>query len=661
MLRPPRNPQPPRARRAVGGRIARGAALLAALLGACAPADNDTAEVQAPLVDADLDGWALPQDCDDTRAEVNPGASELCNALDDDCDGRADDHPADGLVAYLDRDGDGWGDPTTRDTWCGDPELDTRPWVTLDGDCDDGDPRAHIGAVESCTLDGDDDCDGTDNDPDAGACTRWYADRDGDGVGTEEALCMCRAEGSFTAPSDGGDCDDTDASRADGCPFSGASTLADRATHVLVGPERAEAGGDVAPAGDPDGDGLGDLLVASARDDEAPTFWRVRSLVGATGDLGAATATYTATGFSAVKDARVAGGQDLDGDTIPDVVLAAYGPLGGAGRRRGGVVWVDNGATSGEVELAAADATLTPGDTAGPAEHAVAVAVSPDIDGDGLADLFVGGTDGRRAFLFTGPLRGALTDADAACTIEYDGAWASVGESVALPGDLTGDGLADMVVGVPAGAARGFVWIIAGGAGDRVTVDEVTTTIAGVAGRRVGGAVAGPGDVDGDGRADLLVSSGSDGETPDGAGVVSLFTDTNARLVDLADATARLAGDAPNQDLAALGGAGDIAGDIDGDGFADVLLGAPGDARFGTAAGAAFLFFGPVAGGARAIDADLRLYGGGTGTGDRAGTAAAVVGDLDGDGHAELAVGAPGSDVGGSFSGAVYVVAGGPR
>ncbi len=111
-------------------------------------------------------------DCDDTDGGVNPDASELCNELDDDCDGVADDGVGD--TYYADVDGDGFGDVTA-------PELSCEPvrdLVENAEDCDDGDPAIYPGAEEIC--------DGLDSDCD-GETPADEEDGDGDGfVGCED-------------------------------------------------------------------------------------------------------------------------------------------------------------------------------------------------------------------------------------------------------------------------------------------------------------------------------------------------------------------------------------------------------------------------------------------------------------------------------------------
>jgi hypothetical protein len=95
-------------------------------------------------------------DCDDTRSAVNPSATEVCNGLDDNCDGNLDDESAsDALTWFADSDGDGFGDAETSQLHC------TQPTGTSanEMDCDDADPSIHPDQEELC--DGvDNDCDG---------------------------------------------------------------------------------------------------------------------------------------------------------------------------------------------------------------------------------------------------------------------------------------------------------------------------------------------------------------------------------------------------------------------------------------------------------------------------------------------------------------------
>ncbi len=162
------------------------------LASACGDAGKAT-----PAVDADGDGYAVDDDCDDADADVHPGATELCDGADQDCDGEVDELA--GELWHLDADGDGFGDPWATVAAC------SAPAGVVDdaSDCDDSDPSAFPGAADPC--DGvDNDCDGAVDEDDA---TSWYPDADGDGFGDDAgAIDDCAAPSGFVAT--GGDCDD---------------------------------------------------------------------------------------------------------------------------------------------------------------------------------------------------------------------------------------------------------------------------------------------------------------------------------------------------------------------------------------------------------------------------------------------------------------------
>ena len=149
-------------------------------------------------------------DCDDARATVFPGATETCNALDDDCNGVVDDDSAvDALTWYADLDGDGFGDASSTTPACDQPSG----YVGDDSDCDDGAGAVFPGATEVCN-EVDDDCDGDVDDADSGLDTStgvtWYADIDGDGYGSLlSTIDACEAPSTHVA--DSADCDDADA------------------------------------------------------------------------------------------------------------------------------------------------------------------------------------------------------------------------------------------------------------------------------------------------------------------------------------------------------------------------------------------------------------------------------------------------------------------
>ena len=140
---------------------------------------------------------SLPGDCDDTNPLINPAADEVCDGVDQDCDGVADDGAVDGTVAsYMDVDGDGFGAGAAV-IECTVPSG----YSPVDGDCDDFDPFVSPDALEVCNGQ-DDDCDAA---VDEGLLTEFYTDGDGDGFGTEPVLACSLPPGAGAEP---GDCDD---------------------------------------------------------------------------------------------------------------------------------------------------------------------------------------------------------------------------------------------------------------------------------------------------------------------------------------------------------------------------------------------------------------------------------------------------------------------
>jgi hypothetical protein len=149
-------------------------------------------------------------DCDDTNAEVSPAAVEICNEIDDDCDGDIDDDDTDVTgteIFYIDYDGDGYGSEDYSSSACEAPSG----WVDDSTDCDDTDASVSPAGSEICN-EVDDDCDGDidDDDSDVTGTETWYADSDGDGFGADDSTTEACEMPSGTTD-DSTDCDDSNA------------------------------------------------------------------------------------------------------------------------------------------------------------------------------------------------------------------------------------------------------------------------------------------------------------------------------------------------------------------------------------------------------------------------------------------------------------------
>jgi len=166
----------------------------------CNECEEDTG-----FIDVDGDGYSATEDCDDIDASINPGADELCDGIDNNCDGTIDEDDVVGVfIWYIDYDGDGYGDSRYSTTACTQPSG----YVADATDCDDLDRVIYPGADEYCD-EIDSDCDGTIDENDALDAFTWFADVDGDEYGDNfvmEFSCFVLS-GYVTF---GGDCDDSD-------------------------------------------------------------------------------------------------------------------------------------------------------------------------------------------------------------------------------------------------------------------------------------------------------------------------------------------------------------------------------------------------------------------------------------------------------------------
>ena len=621
-----------------------------------------------------LDGYVNNGlDCDDGRTLVRPGGTETCDGRDNDCDGQIDE--ADAQLApswWVDGDGDGYGaQDSTPVTACEAP--DGR--VDNEDDCDDTTDEVHPGA--------DDPCDGRDSDCDGVVEFSWYRDFDGDGHGDDTfVMDACEPASGFVAGHD--DCDDDNpavhpghpeicgdglANDCDGgapeCGLAGDLVVPDDASSTIMGDAGGLHFGAALAAGDLDGDGLPELAVSApllGSQEEGGAVHLFSRPLGGVAVASEADAAVRGEGAGWGFGASMASGQDVNGDGFDDLLIAAPHFDPEVGEVGDGQLFLFLGPIDGELDLADASATGSGGFGYG---YGLSVALLPDLDGDALADVAVaapwgtaeGGAVGA-VWIFGGGDGLTSLDPEDADAVVHAAASAppSFGWSVVGPGDVDGDGLGDLAVGAPEHADEaGVVYVFRGPLPTSSTSNGAWATVTGDGEAAfVGTSLDSAGDLDGDGRSTLL--AGGLRTSDDGPwSAAGWLLEVESGSSGVGAAAVRFVGGAVSSPAPeALPLVVRAAGDVDGDGAVDVAivwLGSDGPV------GAVWTSPWDLA----EVDlstADATLSGLVSFSGVR--SPIAPVGDLDGDGYGDLAVGSWGSSAAAAQGGAVHVLMGGP-
>ncbi len=648
------------------------------------------------------------EDCDDTRATTFPGAQEICgDGLDNGCDGSP--VACDDIVppTKCDADGDRYLALACGGTDCADDRPDINPGAIdhpndgIDQTCDGVD-------ATFCDLDEDGvidaycmgpDCDSTDDE--IGGPYPWFPDADGDGFsdGTAEPVLSC---GLPDHSPDGLDCDDTTNTAYPGAAEvcgdgidNGCDGVPAECDPALVLPVeecfvRISGGGlldfgrTLVTSVDFNGNGSLDLVIGARDASGADVVVLVDGAVRGDYEVRSDARTlHVFEGFDFLGAGAAAG--DFNGDGSADLALGAPEEQDPNTCAPPGAAYVFSGPFTGTAWTAASpipDATPQDGlRIAGVATSEGAVAggalchadglgwrvAAAQLDGVGGTDLVLGTSWSTTTFnnlpaaAFLSPLPASGTPVIAAdvriSQVPVLGAIPSH-LVVAPAGDINGDGNADLMLAHlgdpagnesrPAGQDAGRAWFFYGpfGTNDDRVLATADATLSGVRAGQFLGVSAGQAmfaDVNGDGIDDILVGEhGGEG----GQGAVRLYLGPISGDLTSDDADAVWTG----QQVGDLAGDGAFAGDVNGDGATDLVIGAQHAPWNGADSGAAYVVLGPLTQGG-SLDSAAIVYTGPEGS--LTGTWVQPMGDLNGDGRAEVAIASPHPD-----DGHVYVCRG---
>ncbi len=406
--------------------------------------------------------------------------------------------------------------------------------------------------------------------------------------------------------------------------------------------ENDQLGGCVSSAGDVNGDGYADILLGVYRNDDAGTdagkvYLYMQKLNGST-NYANWTVEWNDLGYSYF-GLKVLSAGDLNGDGYDDVLITSYIYHNSMGK-----VWIYFGGydmdTSIDLEMNGENEMD---------EFGKSVSAIGDVNGDGYDDVIVSAPDYNslgKVYIYFG---GVSMDNTADITMTGEASGDDFGSRVASTGDVNGDGFDDVIVCArqndDGGSGAGKVYIYFGGVSMDNTADIIM--IGQAEGDNFGGGYS-PGDLNGDGYDDVIASAKYNDEGGTDAGKAYIYfggvsMDTTADITMLGDSA-----------YARFGGGTYPAGDVNGDGYDDIIIGDMRNDEAGTDAGKAYIYFG---GAAMDKIADISMTG--EAEGDHFGGSVSSPGDVNGDGYDDVIITASLNDEGGSNTGKVYVFFGG--
>ncbi len=626
----------------------------------------------APADHVDVQG-----DCDDTDPTVFVGAEELCDGLDNDCNGTPDDGPT--RTFYADADGDGHGTPAETAEGSCPPDG----FAVLDDDCDDGDPTRAPSIQEICNDGHDDDCDGAaddlDDDTSTTGMTAWWPDLDRDGFGDgdlPQLSCIVPLDGI----DNGEDCNDTDP--LEGRPGFWREDIDDDG---FGGPETGpicKPARNWVPGGTPEDCDEGDRSInpgafeicddgidQNCTDEDARCHPSLTLWSG--GTLADAEAAWTGRLRAENAGVVVASAGDQTGNGRDDLLIGATGFTDG--NLNQGAVYVVGAPAYGTFDLAETDHARLVGEAAGD-KLGRGLAGGADLDGDGQADVVAGAWQASggafsagKAYVAYGPLEGDIRMPDLP-TLYGESFNDRCCQEITLD-DLSGDGQADIVLGseyatIDDNSSAGAVHVFVTQPGRRIAGDlplsDADLIVFGASAEDQVGKAVGVSDFDADGNNDLAV--GAFKVDPSiilvDAGAVSIFYGGGPLgMFSADDADARFLG-ASSGDRAGEGVT--TGGDLNGDGYDDLVISSRlNDHLLREDSGKVYIIDGA---GGWPVSLNLRdatdnfIYG--EVADARIGRSNTIVRSYDGTDSDWLVIGADTSPIGGEETGAVYFIPG---
>ncbi|MBK8609502.1 MAG: FG-GAP repeat protein [Chitinophagaceae bacterium] len=381
----------------------------------------------------------------------------------------------------------------------------------------------------------------------------------------------------------------------------------------------------VASAGDVNGDGYSDVIVGAPYYDEGAIVSEGRAFVyygSASGLLATPSSTPDdANQASAFFGWSVASAGDVNGDGFSDIIVGAYGYQDGANTFEGRA-FVYHGSAAG----LSASPNSTPDDgNAVNATLGYSVACAGDVNGDGYSDVIIGGryynSDEGRAWVYHGSGSGLLATPSSIADVNVAGAF--FGNSVASAGDINGDGYSDVIIGSTDNNGGAYIY---NGSGTGISASPTRIIHDGASGDYVGPIVTSAGDINGDGYSDVALGGGINR--------VVIYHGSGTGLSASANSTLTYSG----QTLTFFGIFIACAGDVNGDGYSDLIVGAP---RYDDGAnvdeGAAFIYHGSSTGVSASPNS---MPDDGNQAGALFGQCVAAAGDVNGDGYSDVIIGA---------------------